>query len=318
MPAPQPQSAVLPPTGKFAFYLTLRVKRGTRLGVVRRACAELPALTRQVAAATGERKLFSAVGFGAAAWRRIFGSPPPPGLVPFRKIQDGPRVAPGTQVDLFLHIHSDRHDANFHLARRFLAACGDAVGVFEEMHGFRNLDRRDLTGFIDGTENPSGVKERTEAAIVGAEIPGFAGGSFVSTQRWVHDLPRFEARSVAAQERVIGRSKADSVEMDDAVKPPTAHIARVVIEENGKELQILRQSLPYATTAQQGIFFVAYGRTPANFRKMLTRMIRHDAHGHYDHLMDFTKPVSGCNFFVPSADLLRTLIQRKARPPRRA
>ncbi len=95
--------------------------------------------------------------------------------------------------------------------------------------------------------------------------------------------------------------------MDDAVKPKTAHIARVVMEENGKELEILRQGLPYGTTSEAGIYFIAYGRDPSIFRRMLERMYKRDAAGHYDHLMNFTMPQTGTNFFAPSLEVLKRL-----------
>ena len=183
---------------------------------------------------------------------------------------------------------------------------GETIEVMDEVQGFRYLDSRDLTGFIDGTENPSGA-ERAEVALIGAEEPEFAGGSYVFTQRYVHDFPKWNAIPLDEQEKTIGRRKADSAELPDAVKPPTAHISRVVIEENDEELEILRHSFPYGTTSEAGLFFIAYTKDLAIPEKMLRRMLGSSGDGRHDHLMDYTQAVSGANFFAPSLELLRAL-----------
>jgi putative iron-dependent peroxidase len=302
----KPQGAILTKSGHYGLYLTLTLRRGASLTAVRRACAGLPALTAQLAKEMKEPRLLSAVAFGARAWPRLFKSKPPAGLVPFKAIKDGPRVAPSTPGDIFVHIHSEHHFANLHLARRFMAQLRAATNLVEEVHGFRNFEERDLIGFVDGTENPKG-KDRVEAVIVGRENREFAGGTFVTVQRFVHNLDVWERQPVAKQERALGRTKAANIEMDDRVKPATAHIARVVMEENGKELEILRQGLSYGTTSELGLNFIAYVRNPTVFRRMLDRMFRADSSGHYDHLMNFTRPVTGTNYFAPSLEVLKRL-----------
>lgn len=301
----QPQSAICAEGENFGIFITLAVVEGAASpALIRRIAAKLPELTAEVAAMVGEPALVSAMGFGAACWPQLFGSVGPAELAPFQPLQDGPRAAPATDADLFLHIHSGRHDANFALARAVMGALGGAVRLVEEVHGFKYLGGRDLTGFVDGTENPTG-DERPDVALVGAEDPAFAAGSYVSIQRYVHNLDKWEALGRAEQEAAVGRTKDDDEEMDDAVKPPSAHIARVVMEEDGEELQVVRHSLPYGTTTESGLYFVAYGRSPRVFRLMLERMVKRDADGHADRLLDFTRAVTGASFFVPSEDFLR-------------
>lgn len=300
---PQPQSAIRAETGAFGLFLTLSLG-GADARPVRAALAGFPDLTRQVAAEFDEPRLVSAVAIGHDCWPRLMGGARPAGLVPFQPLQDGPRLAPATPADLFLHIHSPRHDANFALARRIMVLLDGHVRLEEEIHGFKHRGGRDLTGFVDGTENPTG-DERAEVALVGDEDAAFAGGSYVSLQRYVHLLPQWEVLPVAEQEGIIGRTKESDAELADAVKPPTAHIARVVIEEDGAELEILRHSLPYGSTGESGLYFVAYGRSPGPFRKMLEAMVMADAEGNYDHLLDFSRPVTGAAFFAPSLELLR-------------
>jgi len=300
---PKPQGGICPESGDYGCYLMLRLRPGKVPAALRRACAGMPRLTKAVAKETGDKTLLSVLAIGARAWPRLFPAPKPRDLVPFAAIRDGRRVAPATPFDIFIHMHSNRFDACFMLARRFLATVGDTAKLAEEVHGFRHLGGRDMIGFVDGTENPKGA-EIVPATIVGAEDREFAGGSYVSVQRYIHDLRRWERKSVAAQEKVIGRTKPTDIEIPDARKLPTAHLSRVVIEEGGEELQILRRSLPYGTLDEIGLYFIAYGRTPHNFRKMLNRMMRHDHAGHYDHLMDFVHAVTGASFFAPSVDFL--------------
>lgn len=297
------QTAICADSGNFGLFITLRLAEGGT-GGVRRAAAALPALTRAVAEKLAEPALVSALGIGADAWQAVVGVAKPAGLVPFAALADGDRVAPATPADLFLHIHSPRHDANLVLAREFMRALAGAATVVEEIMGYKHLGGRDLTGFVDGTENPQG-DERAEVALV-AEGP-FAGGSYVSLQRYVHNLPKWDAIPVPEQEKVVGRTKESDEELDDEVKPPTAHIARVVIEEDGEELEVLRHSLPYGGTGENGLYFVAYCADPGPFRRMLERMVLRDGNGHADRLLDFTRAVTGAAFFTPSVELLESL-----------
>lgn len=298
------QSAICAEGSNYAIFVTFNVTNGGS-SAVRRAMAKLPALTRAISGAMGEPALHSAIGVGASAWDSVMAMAKPRGLVPFEPLAEGDRVAPATPADLFLHIHSTRHDANLALAREFVRTLAGGATLVEEVMGFRHLGGRDLTGFVDGTENAQG-DERPEVALV-PEGQDFAGGSFVSIQRYVHDLSKWSHVPVPEQEKIIGRTKEDDLELDDDVKPASAHIARVVIEEGGEELQVLRQSLPYGNTSEQGLYFVAYGATPGPFRRMLKRMVVRDKDGTYDHMLQYTKAVTGASFFVPSVDLLEKL-----------
>jgi putative iron-dependent peroxidase len=179
---------------------------------------------------------------------------------------------------------------------------GGIATVSEETSSWPYQHDRDLTGFIDGTENPP-VDEAAGVAVV-PDGPG-AGGSHVVAMRWVHDLAAFHRLAVAEQEATIGRTKPDSVELD--AKPPTAHISRVVIEEDGEELEIYRRSAPYGRVQELGLYFVAFSADRTRFDKMLARMFGTAGDGVHDHLTDFTKPVSGSYYFAPSLEAIAAL-----------
>ena len=309
---PRPQAGIIPEPSPCALFLLLRVGQpATDASAVAGVAAGVPGAVGRVGAMDPRAKLLCTVSFGSDFWDIVSPGRRPAGLRPFRAIEAGGRRAPSTGGDLLFHILSRRHDLNFELARRVRAALGEMVEVMDEVHGFRYLDSRDLTGFIDGTENPKGAKARAAAALVGHEDRAFAAGSYVFTQRYVHDLSTWATIPTSEQEKVIGRRKRDSRELSDRAKPPTAHISRVVIEEAGAELEIVRHSFPYGTVSEAGLFFIAYCRTLDVPEKMLSRMIGNSGDGRHDHLMDHTRAVSGATFFAPSLEDLKSLARAR-------
>jgi putative iron-dependent peroxidase len=243
------------------------------------------------------------VGFGPDLWRRLRPDDAPDALVPFTEVGAGEVRAPATQHDLWVWTHGTGEDVELDVARGVVGALLPVATLAAEQPCFVYKDSRDLSGFIDGTENPP-VEEAFDVALVPDGQVG-EGGAFVITQRWVHDLESLHERAVAAQEAVFGRTKADSVELDD--KPVTAHISRVVIEDDGGELEIYRRSTPYGRVGELGLYFVAFSADPSRFRRMLARMFGTD-----DEVMDalttFSRPVSGSNYFAPSLDALDGLL----------
>jgi len=301
----QPQSGILPDSNCQAAFLTFRCRAGAAMGErIRQAAAGLAGMTEEVAALDPAANLVSVIAFGTAVWDDLYPAARPDGLAPFQAYADDGRSAPATDADIFLHLRADRRDLVFLLARRLRLALGDAVVVVEEVHGFRNLDSRDLTGFVDGTENPQGVEDRRSVALL--SDGEFAGGSFVDIQRYLHDLSSWETLSVRQQEDIIARTKEDDVEYPSERKPPTAHIKRVSIKVDGESLEILRHSMPYGTADEHGLYFVAYAARPDSFTRMLEAMIVADAAGHYDHLMDYSRAVTGASFFAPPLEWLQS------------
>jgi len=175
------------------------------------------------------------------------------------------------------------------------------------VYGFRYFDERDLIGFVDGTESPGG-RAGVRAAIVTADRdPDFAGGSYVIVQKYVHDIPGWNALSVAEQERVIGRSKLDDIEMPDDVKPANSHVAlNTLTGPDGEQLQIIRANMPFGQvgTGEFGTYYIAYAATPSITEQMLENMFLGSPPGNTDRILDFSTALTGCNFFAPAADFL--------------
>ena len=292
-----------------AIFLVVTMNPGVASrGVVRSFCGDLPALQRAVGFRDIEGNLSCVLGFGSDAWDKLFGPPRPTELHPFREIQAGPRHAVSTPGDLLFHIRAKRMDLCFELATQIMARLGNTVSPVDEVHGFRYFDDRDLIGFVDGTENPTD-QAAIDAAYVSLEDAAFAGGSYVIVQKYLHDLAGWNALSTEAQERIIGRTKLSDIELDDAVKPTYAHNALTTIVEDGKEMKILRDNMPFGSTGKGefGTYFIGYARSPRTIEQMLENMFVGRPPGTYDRLLDFSRAMTGNLFFAPSATFLENV-----------
>lgn len=302
--------AVLEPQRMAAHFIVLNIAPGADAGArVRALFGNAAGLVRSVGQREPEQRLSLVLGIGAPAWDRLFGTPRPAGLHVFKALQGNQHTAPSTPGDLLLHIRAMSERMCFELSMQVMRALGDAVVPVDEVHGFRYFDLRAMVGFVDGVENPQG-DEALEAALIGDEDPGFAGGSYVIVQKYIHDMTAWNALSTEEQERVIGRTKHDNIELPDDIKPSNSHVALNVIEdENGDELAIVRGNLPFAhpSRGEYGTYFIGYARDPAVTEQMLENMFIGRPPGNHDRLLDFSTAVTGTLFFVPSADLLEAL-----------
>jgi len=276
---------------------------------VRALCGNAAGLVRSVGMREPEQRLSLVLGIGSTAWDRLFGAPRPARLHPFRELRGAQHHAPATPGDLLLHIRARSERMCFELAMQIMRALGDAVTAVDEVHGFRYFDLRAMIGFVDGVENPGG-REAVEATLIGDEDPGFAGGSYVIVQKYLHDMAAWNALSTEEQEQAIGRTKHDNIELADDVMPSNSHVALNIVEdENGEELAIVRGNLPFANAArgEYGTYFIGYARDPAVTEQMLENMFIGRPPGNHDRLLDFSTAVTGTLFFVPSAELLEAL-----------
>jgi putative iron-dependent peroxidase len=302
-----PQS-VLSPLTRAALFLVVTIEPGGE-PVVRDLLPEMAGLQRAVGFRAQDAALSCVTGIGAHAWDRLFGGPRPAELHPFRELSGPVHRAVATPGDLLFHIRAERPDLCFALAAEAMNRIRDVVTVCDEVHGFKYFDVRDLLGFVDGTENPVGPVA-SDAVLIGPEDPWFAGGSYVIVQKYLHDLDAWNALPVEAQEMVIGRTKLDDIELDDAVKPPDSHVAlTTIVDPDGTEHQILRDNMPFGEVGRGefGTYFIGYARTPTVTERMLERMFLGDPPARHDRILDFSTAVTGTLFFVPSADLLDDL-----------
>jgi len=303
--SPQPVVAQLT---RAAIFLVVTIKSEPECDdLVRALCGDLAALLRAVGFRDLEGRLSCVMAFGSDAWDRLFGAPRPKDLHPFREIH-GRHHAVATPGDILFHIRSTRMDLCFELATQIMSRLGGAVSAADEVHGFNYFDDRDLIGFVDGTENPVD-QAAVNATIIGEEDAAFAGGSYVIVQKYLHDLTRWNELPVAEQERIIGRTKLSNIELDDAVKPSSAHNALTTIIEDGEQLEIVRDNMPFgdAGKGEFGTYFIGYARSPRRIEQMLENMFVGRPPGNYDRLLDFSRAVTGSLFFVPSATFLENV-----------
>ena len=250
-------------------------------------------------------------GIGSALWDRLAPQGKPHELKPFTPIEGAAHNAPATPGDLLFHIRAERADLCFEFERLLLDGLGEAVTLADEVTGFRYFDARDLLGFVDGTANPSG-RDLPDSALVGDEDPDFAGGSYVVVQKYLHDLAAWKTLQTGEQERIIGRTKIDNVEIDDDAAPRKSHKSlATILDEQGNEHDILRDNMPFgrAGHGEFGTYFIGYSRRLWVIERMLQRMFIGEPKGAYDRLLDFSTPLTGTTFFAPSRPTLQALVQ---------
>ena len=303
IPLAQP---ILAPLTRAAIFMVVTIHQDPESYATLRAfCGDLAGLIRAIEFRDIDAGLTCVAAFGSDAWNHLFGNPRPAELHPFREFRSGDRQAMASPGDVLFHIRAGRMDICFELAAQIMERIGNAVSIADEVQGFRYFEDRDLIGFVDGTENPRGTVA-LEAALVSEEDRNFAGGSYVIVQKYLHDMRAWNSLSTEAQERIIGRRKLSDIELDDATKPTSAHTALTVIVEDGKEMKILRDNMPFGQPGRGefGTYFIAYSRTPRITEQMLENMFIGRPPGNYDRLLDFSKAVTGGLFFAPSATFL--------------
>jgi putative iron-dependent peroxidase len=275
---------------------------------VRDVIADIGGLVRAAGFRDLAARLSCIVGIGSDAWDR-FGAPHRPSqLHPFQPVVGDTHTAVATQTDLFFHIRAESADFCFELERLILAKLGADVVVRDETSGFRYFESRDLLGFVDGTENPTGAAV-PGVTLIGDEDEEFRGGSYLMTQKYLHRIDAWQALTTEQQESIMGRSKADNVELDESTVPLSHKDLATITDADGTEHDILRDNMPFGRPghAEFGTYFVGYAADLSVMERMLVRMFVGFPPGQHDRLLDFSTPQTGAVYFVPSRDLLESL-----------
>jgi porphyrinogen peroxidase len=240
-------------------------------------------------------------GFRPELWHVAVPDDAPDGLHGFTDPIAGVEefTMPGTQHDAVLWLSGSAYDVIFDVARMAIRSLAGVATIAEETSSWPYRHDLDLTGFIDGTENPSLI-DAPEFVLVPEGDPG-AGGTILLLQKWEHDADSWEALPDAEQELVIGRRKSNSVELDD--KPADSHVASTDQDTFGK---IFRRNTPYGTVTDHGTMFVGFCAQQEPLQMMLESMAGLDD-GTRDALTRYTTALTGAYYFVPSTESLRTL-----------
>ena len=302
------QSVILPLPSDHARFIVLRLKN-LSIEDFKERLKQLFTTRDRLITQHPNAQIKTAVAFGPELWSKLYEQAP----AGFKKLEpiQGSFNMPVVPADVLIHIASARADICFALSQSFFEGIRDQVEVLDERVCFRYFDGRDITGFIDGTENPQFPDDRAEVALLGEDTGIFQDGSFIFAQRYAHNLDKWKKLKVDAQEQVMGRTKLESIELEDEVKPANAHIARTVVEdEEGEEMEILRHSLPYGDgRGDQGLFFIAYTKDLKIIDTMLVRMFGTSGDGIHDRLLHFVTPMDGAYYFAPSEELLEEILE---------
>jgi len=245
------------------------------------------------------------MGIGHDAWLRLqLPTPLPKELVNFSAISGTKHTAPSTKGDLHFHLRSfNNRGICYDMAAAITDILAPVAVCVEEVHGFRYWDGRSILGFVDGTENPHGEKQRAYFGLIGDSDAAYKNGSYLFVQKYIHDLKAFNALSLSEQEAVFGRHKASDIEMPDDVKPKNSHSA---VANVGDDFKIIRDNMPFGNIGnnEMGTYFIAYASTFGTVKKMLDKMFLGEPVGNYDRLLDFSTAKTGSLFFVPTMDML--------------
>lgn len=252
----------------------------------------------EIIEAAGNAEVFFT--FGKDPWRKL--SPNAPGaLRDFEAIDGGADLkSPATQYDLLFWFHAADYEDVLDAA---LSAQRVLDGTARLKLGFPGLvyrDSRDLTGFVDGSANPKEDVHCKAALMPAGEAS--AGSAFLMIQKWVHDLPKFEAVSVPDQDRIIGRTKPDSIELEGDAKPPDSHVSRTDVKLDGTAMKIYRRSANFGGECEKGLYFIAFSCDPMRFDVLLQRMFGRWKDELHDQLVHYSSPVSGSYWFAPSQE----------------
>jgi putative iron-dependent peroxidase len=304
----EPQSIVTP-LSKAAVFLVLWLDPAAQaLTHALEVISDIGGLTRAVGFRDLNGRLSCNVGIGSDAWDRLRRPQRPAQLRRFAEIRGPVHTAPATGGDLLFHIRAERPDMCFDLERLILQTLGDCVTVEDEVQGFRYFDSRDLLGFVDGTENPTG-SALGQSALIHSEDPLFEGGSYVVVQKYLHRLERWQALDTGSQEAIIGRSKLENVELDDAAGEESHKTLTTIVDEHGVEQDILRDNMPFGRPGhgEYGTYFIGYSRNLWVIEQMLHNMFVGGKTGRHDRILDFSTALTGATFFTPSNSLLMSL-----------
>ncbi|MCI1893810.1 MAG: Dyp-type peroxidase [Lactobacillus sp.] len=293
--------------GDNIIFATMNLKRqdqAAELAAITDLAEHLPAFNNSMAIRYPDSGLAVAFGFSRQAWDYLFPTAQVPAeLEEFAPIVGPKHTAPATPADLFFHLRARNSAVPYELLSEIMTIIGDTTETLDETHGFRYFEGRAIIGFVDGTENPSAL-DTPEYAVIGDEDPTFINGSYAFAQKYLHDMKAWDKLKVEQQEAAIGRKKFTDIELADEDKLKNAHNLASQDNEGGIEHKIVRMNVPFADAAKdvKGTYFIGYARHWSVTKRMLNNMFSQS-----DRLLDFSTPITGEVFFIPSKDTLAAI-----------
>jgi putative iron-dependent peroxidase len=247
------------------------------------------------------------VSFGNKAWTRLQPNWKPKDLCDFENLNGVKGYSmPSTQQDVFFWVHSQNHDDNFDQVLAIQTVMEKVAELKLDLAGFSYHNNKDLIGFEDGTANPKEDDRMLAALIPNGEVG--AGGSYVLSQKWLHDLKSFKALSDEEQGKVVGRRKSDNEELEGDEMPNNSHISRTDLKINGQAMKIYRRSDPFGNATEHGLYFLAFACELKRLSSQLESMLGMTEDGIHDKLIEFSKATTSSYWFAPSAEDLALAI----------
>lgn len=299
---------------RFGRFLEYEIKDKARFKQI-----ELPtllAVQQELKKRSTENNVFMQIAFGAACWDAINPDWRPKDLKPFAALTGIDDLSmPTTQSDLLIYLSAHDAENMLDLQLQIYELMANIAILRADTQGIKNKESRDLIGFVDGTANPKDDK-RLAAALIPEGEAG-AGGSYVLAQRWQHDLKAFNHLSIPQQEKVVGRTKQEDIELEGDDMPADSHVSRTDAKVDGVAMKIYRKSLPYlagqlsadeSTKPDHGLYFFAFACEMQRFEVQLERMLGIDEAGISDQLMKYSVPKTGSYWFMPNEEDLSKLI----------
>jgi len=267
-------------------------------------------LKKQLATIASPEECHQVIAFGPDCWQRLQPEMTIAGLKNSEVIIGlGGHTCPSTQNDIFIWLHcpTERGSSyNFDHALKVIDALEEIASLSQEIQGFRYHDSRDLTGFVDGSANPKDEHKYLESLIADGEVG--EKGSYLLTQKWVHNLKAFNHLEQPEQEKVIGRTKPDSIELEGEAMPNNSHVSRTDAKLDGQAAKVFRVSTPFGNSQEKGLYFVSFANQQARHQIQLDRMFGVVGDGIYDRLLDFSQAKSSSYWFTPSQTALDELL----------
>jgi len=253
------------------------------------------------------------LGFGLHAWQRLQPSWSPHSLANFQPLTglEG-HSAPSTQADIFYWIQGQDIAKVYDTVLHIHQCLKNHATLTLEQRGFDYHQKLDLIGFEDGSANPKTDSLKRDAACITIGKTG-AGGSLVLSQKWVHDLEKWNQTPVHCQEKVVGRKKDTNEELTGNAMPNNSHISRTDLTIDGEAMKIYRRSAPFGTLAEKGLMFLAFGCELKRFSTQLDSMYgvakEEDQDQPIDQLLNYSKAVSSSYWFAPTQEDLAEMLK---------
>ncbi|MGI5308022.1 Dyp-type peroxidase [Rheinheimera sp. WS51] len=289
-------------------YLLLNALEGHERQI-RHKLARVPALIERLSDHFSEAMLTSVIAIGSNFWDSLYPDSRPIGLAPFPSLQHTDIELAEAPIDLFIQVRSDRQDVNYIACQQLLQLLESHVEIQDTWQGFRYLDGRNLTGFVDVPNPPKGRLKRQVALVDQQQQPLFAAGSYVFVQQVIFDLKIWQHLTLAEQEQVMGIDKVTGKVLADERQIEVSHWA--LTEQTDTNSLVLRQNMPFAQLKQQGNIEVSYAACAEVLVNALTRRLGGNAAGASDQLLDYSQFACSAAFFAPSISFLELAINHQ-------